>query len=127
MEILKKNWKILMILISFNTNAQTYIIDNLKVIGEEKTYFDKNVDIKIVYCNKEIRFYKVELDSTMNVTKDIIYQTYKTTNPNFISGKVRFICYNKNYELQFFEITDRNITEKFIGFTKIYHIKTIYK
>jgi len=114
-------------LLSNLCNAQTYIIDNLKVINEEKVYFDKNINIKIVHHNKEIKFYKVELDSTINVSKDILYQTYKTTNPSYISEKVRFICWDKNYELQFFEVTDRNITEKFIGFTKIYHIKTIYK
>lgn len=114
-------------LLSLSVKAQTYIIDNLKVSNEEKVYFNKDVNLKIIHKQDLIKFYKIELDSTINVSRDILYQTYKSTNPSYLSGKVRFICWNTNYELQFFEITDRYIIEKFIGFTKFYHIKTIYK
>lgn len=108
-------------------NAQTYIIDHIKVANENKIYFEKDLDLKIVHEKEYLKFYKIEIDTFIHVTRDILYQTYKSTKPIYLSGKVRFICWDKNYELQFFEITDRNITEKFIGFTKIYHIKTIYK
>ena len=122
----KQIYKILFIFISLGVKAQTYIIDNLKVLNEEKVYFNKNVNLKIVH-KQDLKFYKVELDSSINVSRDMLYQTYKSTSPSYLSGKVRFICWNTNYELQFFEITDREIIEKFIGFTKIYHIKTIYR
>lgn len=116
-----------LLLLSNLCNAQTYIIDNLKVLSEEKVYFDKDINLKIIHKDNTIKFYKSELDSSISVNRDVLYQTYITTNSRFFKERVRFICWDKSYELQFMEISDREIKEKFIGFTKIYHIKAIYK
>ena len=114
----KQIYKVLFIFISFSVKSQTYIIDNLKVVNEKDSVL-KNVDvnIKIVHEKEYLKFY---LDSQL-------YQTYKTTKPDYFQERVRFICWNKNYELQFVEVSDTKFIEKFIGFKKIYHIKQLFR
>ena len=124
--MMKKIYKVLFLLISFNSNAQTYMIDSLKVLNGDRIYFSKAIDLKIVHDQEYLKFYKLELNPHTQIKEFVLYQTWKTTKANYFNNKVRFVAWGANYDLQFFEVSEHWMIEKYIGFTKVYHIKTIY-
>ena len=127
MELMKKIYKILLLLISFNSNAQTYIIDSLKVLNKDTVYFSKALDLKLIHKEADLKFYNLELNPYTHTQDYVLYQTWKTTKATYFNNKVRFVAWGANYDLQFFEVSDHYMIEKYIGFTKVYHIKAIYR
>lgn len=119
---MKKN--LLSILLSFTITfsfSQTYQIDSLTVISTKG-------DIDKIIVKKYLEFYitnsydKIEFKRN----QELIY-IFKKTSPKNYKGKVRFICYDKTFELLFFEIGENYIIESYKGLIKRYHIIKIYE
>lgn len=112
----------LVLTISFNISfSQTYVIDSMKVISKtdtsQKVIVNKYLEFYITYKEDRIEFKRNE---------EVIY-IFKHTSPKLLQKKVKFICYDKMYELLFFQIDEHYITESYKGMTKLYHIKHITK
>jgi len=97
--------------------SQTYQIDSLKIISNDKVLVEKYLEFYITY-----KFDKIEFKRN----NEVIY-IFKHTFPKSLHRKVRFICYDKTYELLFFEIGEHYIVESYKGMTKLYHINKIYE
>ena len=113
--------KILLILclitLSQHSFSQSYWIDSLIIKnGSGKIIHNKPLDASI---NNKVD--RIEFKNSNNE----LITLFEKTVPKLTNGTVRFISYNKSYELVFFEIHDRWIIEKYVDFTKFYHIKTI--
>lgn len=106
--------------ISFNISfSQTYTIDSLKIIS-------KTDSSQKVIVNKYLKFYIIYKDDKIEFKRnDTIIYIFKHTSPKLLQKKVKFICYDKTYELLFFQIDEHYITESYKGMTKLYHIKHI--
>jgi hypothetical protein len=103
------------------TYSQTYTIDSLKVTSI-------HIDKEVTLSQKYIEFYITSKEDKIEFKRnDELIYIFKKTSPKFHKDHVRFICFDKTYELLFFEINAEYIIERYKNLVKYYHIKSISK
>ena len=97
--------------------SQTYKIDSLKILSNDKVIVEKYLQFYIEY-NEDVVEFKRDGE---------IIHSFKHTSPKILENKAKFICYDGTFELLFFEIGERYIIESYKGLVKHYHINKIYE